>query len=136
VRRYDILSESHNETNIRIPNILLKNQKSILNFKECKALSHPSNNSIFLLDGAQIYLYDNQNEILLQKPSFPLIEHIKRQAICYNEGYIYLIGGFDTITQKSVKTCCRYNIVTEKWQQLSPILFDKMDSSACPINEY
>jgi hypothetical protein len=48
------------------------------NLKECKALSHPSNNSIFLIDGPQIYLFDNQNEILLQKPSFNQIENVRR----------------------------------------------------------
>lgn len=40
------------------------------------------------------------------------------------------------MTQKSVKSCSRYNIVTEKWHQLSQMMFDKMDASACPINEY
>lgn len=40
------------------------------------------------------------------------------------------------MTKKTVKCCFRYNIVTEKWQQISPLLFDKMDSCACAINEY
>jgi hypothetical protein len=72
-----------------------------------------------------------------------MIEHIKRQAVAYNEGltyyngvHIYFIGGVDTRTGKTVKVCTRYNIVTEKWQQLSPTLFDKMDAAACAINEY
>lgn len=30
-------------------------------------------------------------------------------------GWIYLIGGYDTQTKKAVKLCVRYNIVTEKW---------------------
>jgi hypothetical protein len=30
----------------------------------------------------------------------------------------------------------RYNIVTEKWQLITPMLFDIMDGAACAINEY
>jgi hypothetical protein len=44
------------------------------------------------------------------------MQHITRHAITYNEGYIYMIGGFDTKSKKIVKSCSRYNIVTEKWQ--------------------
>ena len=47
-----------------------------------------------------------------------------------------MIGGIDTQTNKTVKYCSRYNIVTEKWQQLSLTIFDKMDAAACAINEY
>ena len=47
-----------------------------------------------------------------------------------------MIGGRDTRSGESVKYCCRYNIVTEKWQQLSHMLFAKADASACAINEY
>jgi N-acetylneuraminic acid mutarotase len=47
-----------------------------------------------------------------------------------------MIGGFDTNINKIVKTCSRYNIVTEKWQQLSSMLFEIMDASAFAINEY
>jgi hypothetical protein len=28
------------------------------------------------------------------------------------------------------------NIVTEKWKIISPMLFDQLDSSLCPFNEY
>ena len=108
----------------------------MVNFQDCKALSHPSNNAIFLIEGPNIFLFDNLNEVLLAKPSFPANMYIKRQAIVYNEGYIYMIGGIDTQTNKTVKYCSRYNIVTEKWQQLSLTIFDKMDAAACAINEY
>ena len=54
----------------------------------------------------------------------------------YNEGYIYMLGGFDNTLKKIVKGCARYNIVTEKWQQLSSMLFEIMESAACAINEY
>jgi len=40
---------------------------------------------------------------------------INKQAIAYNEGFIYLMGGFEARTGKIVKLCARYNIVTEKW---------------------
>lgn len=53
----------------------------------------------------------------------------------YNEGYIYMLGGYDQSIKKIVKSCCRYNIVTEKWQQLQPMLFEITDASACAINE-
>jgi len=47
-----------------------------------------------------------------------------------------MIGGYDNKTKKIVKSCSRYNIVTEKWQQLSSMLFEIMDASASSINEY
>lgn len=106
-----------------------------INLGESRAIPHPSNNSVFIVDGSQIYQFDNNNEILVQKPCFPQIRSINRQAITYNEGYIYLIGGCDSRTAKAVKSCSRYNIVTEKWQQLTTLLFEIMDSSACAINE-
>ena len=59
-----------------------------------------------------------------------------KQAITYNEGFIYLIGGFDSSIGKITKSCVRYNIVTEKWQLITPMLFDIMDAAACAINEY
>jgi Kelch motif len=46
------------------------------------------------------------------------------------------VGGYDSSTSSAVKFCSRYNIVTEKWQQLSLTIFEKMDASACAINEY
>ena len=45
-----------------------------------------------------------------------LLAYVSRQAITYNEGFIYLMGGFDARASKIVKHCARYNIVTEKWQ--------------------
>jgi N-acetylneuraminic acid mutarotase len=42
----------------------------------------------------------------------------------------------DTLTSKISKGCVRYNIVTEKWQQITPMLFEIMEGSACAINEY
>lgn len=47
VARYDILSEAYSESMVKSANL----QKNI-NIRECKALCHPSNNSIFLIDGA------------------------------------------------------------------------------------
>jgi N-acetylneuraminic acid mutarotase len=47
-----------------------------------------------------------------------------------------LIGGFDASIGKITKSCVRYNIVTEKWQLITPMLFDIMDGAACAINEY
>ena len=31
------------------------------------ALSHPSNNSVFLINGPEVFLFDNQNELMLLK---------------------------------------------------------------------
>jgi N-acetylneuraminic acid mutarotase len=46
------------------------------------------------------------------------------------------MGGFDSRSKKIIKSCARYNIVTEKWQLLNPMLFEITDGSACEINEY
>jgi N-acetylneuraminic acid mutarotase len=64
------------------------------------------------------------------------MSHVSRQAITYNEGFIYLMGGFDARTKSIVKGSLRYNIVTEKWQQLTPMLFEIMEGASCAINEY
>ena len=79
------------------------------------ALSHPSNNSIFLINGADIFLFDNQNELMLKKQSYPANEYLTNQAICYSEGFIYFLGGFCQKENKHKRQCTRYNIVTEKW---------------------
>lgn len=133
VVRFDLLSEMQSQSSVKIINPLVN---SMLNLRDCKALTHPSNNSIFIIDSSSIYLFDNQNELLLSKPFFPSMKHSSRHALAYNEGYIYLIGGFDTINKKTLKSCIRFNIVTEKWQQLQPMLFEIMDDAACAINEY
>lgn len=67
VKKYDILSGGIYEAVVKPINI---QNLDHINIKECKVLSHPSNNSVFLTDGPQIYHFDNQNDILLQKPQF------------------------------------------------------------------
>jgi N-acetylneuraminic acid mutarotase len=64
------------------------------------------------------------------------MSHVGRQALTYNEGFIYLMGGYDASSKSIAKGCLRYNIVTEKWQQLTHMLFEIMDGAACAINEY
>lgn len=64
------------------------------------------------------------------------MNYVSKQAICYNEGFIYLFGGYDSKTKKISKASLRYNIVTEKWQMLTPMLFEISDGAACAINEY
>lgn len=92
--------------------------------EDCRAITHPSNNSVFLIQGGglerslTLYLYENANNVLLQKPTSPYqmqMTQVSKQAITYNEGFIYLMGGHNARTNKIVKICARYNIVTEKW---------------------
>lgn len=86
-----------------------------------------------------IYLYDSANDIILQKPLCPQqlqSPFVSNQAIIYNEGFIYFLGGLDCQTNKIVKSCLRYNIITEKWQLLRPMLFEISEGAACSINEY
>ena len=47
-----------------------------------------------------------------------------------------MLGGFCTKEQKLKRSCTRYNIVTEKWQQICPMTFRKENSAACAINEF
>ena len=65
-----------------------------------------------------------------------LLQNLNKQAITYNEGFIYFMGGYDHSVCKITKVCVRYNIVTEKWQMINPMLFDIMEGAACAINEY
>ena len=67
-------------------------------------------------DNAHIQLFDNTNELLLSKPTFTPLKSTSSHAVAYNEGFVYLIGGFDQKNQRTLKQCARYNIVTEKWQ--------------------
>lgn len=46
------------------------------------------------------------------------------------------MGGYDARTNKIVKSCSRYNVVTEKWQLLNSMLFEITEGAACEINEY
>lgn len=78
-------------------------------------MSHPSNNSVFLINGPEVFLFDNQNELMLLKQSYPPNEYLTKQAICYNEGFIYMLGGFCSKEKRLKRMCTRYNIVTEKW---------------------
>lgn len=136
VTRYDILSDTYLSSEIKA-NCLGRFNPSMWNDgKGWTALSHPSNNSIFLINGSDIFLFDNQNELMLKKRSYPSNEYLQRQAVCYNEGFIYMLGGFCTKETKLKRTCSRYNIVTEKWQHISPMIFAKENSAACAINEF
>ena len=136
VTRYDILSDTYLSSEIKA-NCLGRFNPSLWNEgKGWTALSHPSNNSIFLINGPDIFLFDNQNELMLKKRSYPSNEYLQRQAVCYNEGFIYMLGGFCRKEKRLKKACSRYNIVTEKWQHISPMIFAKENAAACAINEF
>jgi N-acetylneuraminic acid mutarotase len=47
-----------------------------------------------------------------------------------------MLGGYCTKEKKLKRSCSRYNIVTEKWQQTSPMIFHKENSASCAINEF
>jgi N-acetylneuraminic acid mutarotase len=47
-----------------------------------------------------------------------------------------MLGGFCTKEKKHKRSCSRYNIVLEKWQQISPMIFHKENAAACAINEF
>ena len=146
VCRFDLLCEKGNGAGFHEGSISPVKAPKIDAVGEWRALTHPSNNSVFLIQGGisierplTLYLFDNQNEVLLGKPSCPHqmgMGLVSRQAVAYNEGFIYLMGGFDARQGKIVKACARYNIVTEKWQQLTSMLFEISEGAACAINEY
>lgn len=54
-------------------------------------------------ENAHIYLFDNTNELLISKPSFSALKNTSYHAVAYNEGFIYLIGGYDQKNQKTLK---------------------------------
>ena len=59
VSRYDILSETCMQTEIRANSLGLFYASKWNEGSEWTALSHPSNNSIFLMNGGEVYLFDN-----------------------------------------------------------------------------
>jgi hypothetical protein len=96
VTKVDLLSDAISTAMVKVvsPNLLSQG----FNLTNCKAITHPSNNSIFVIDHANIHLFDNTNELLLSKPVFPLLKGTTSHAVAYNEGYIYMIGGYDPKT--------------------------------------
>ena len=61
VKRYDLLSDIHQQSAVKLINLT----SSQINLKDARAIPHPSNNSVFLVEGSLIYQFDNQNEILV-----------------------------------------------------------------------
>eukprot|EP00347_Sterkiella_histriomuscorum_P014492 403360670 len=131
--KIDILSDTHLQSSVKLINPQL-NQK--LNLSSCKAIPHPSNTSYYIIDQDRFYLFDSVNDILIQKKICSSLKNTSGHAITHTEGFIYLIGGFDLKLNKSLKQCSRYNIITERWSQLQPMLFDISEAAACSINEY
>lgn len=39
-------------------------------------------------------------------------------AICYNQGFIYIFGGYDSFDKTSKKSSARFNISNESWESL------------------
>ena len=67
ITRYDILSETYYSSEIKFNSLGRFNPQKWNSGKGWTALSHPSNNSIFLMNGPDIFLFDNQNELMLKK---------------------------------------------------------------------
>lgn len=59
VTRYDILSDTYLCNDLKTNSLGHFNPQKWNNGEGWTALSHPSNNSIFLINGAEIYLFDN-----------------------------------------------------------------------------
>jgi hypothetical protein len=78
VTRYDILSDTFSSSEIKANCLGRFNPKKWEDGKDWTALSHPSNNSIFLINSANIFLFDNQNELMLTKKLCISNEHLKR----------------------------------------------------------
>ena len=67
VTRYDILSDTYMASEIKMNSLGRFDPLKWDNGNGWTALSHPSNNSIFLINGPNIFLFDNQNELMLKK---------------------------------------------------------------------
>jgi hypothetical protein len=67
VTRYDILSDTYVASEIKLNSLGRFDPLKWNDGKGWTVLSHPSNNSIFLINGPNIFLFDNQNELMLKK---------------------------------------------------------------------
>jgi hypothetical protein len=67
VTRYDILSDTYMSSDIKLNSLGRFDPLKWNDGSGWTALSHPSNNSIFLINGPNIFLFDNQNELMLKK---------------------------------------------------------------------
>jgi hypothetical protein len=59
VTRYDILSETYVSNDIKMNSLGRFNPQNWNNGQGWTAMSHPSNNSVFLINGPDIFLFDN-----------------------------------------------------------------------------
>ena len=46
-----------------------------------------------------------------------------------------MLGGYYSKDERQLNACTRYNIVSEKWQSLPPMIFPRENAAACAINE-
>ena len=77
VTRYDILSDTYRSIDIKMSSLGVFNPHKWNDGKGWSALSHPSNNSIFLINGPELFLFDNQNELMLKKRQHPANEYLQ-----------------------------------------------------------
>jgi len=103
VTRYDILSDEYSSSDIKMNSLGRFNPQKWNDGKGWTALSHPSNNSIFLINGPDMFLFDNQNEVMLRKQTYPVNEYLINQAITYNEGFIYMLGGYNSKENRLIR---------------------------------
>jgi hypothetical protein len=91
---------------------------------------------VFFISGSFNVLYDYVNNIFLKKPVMQANHGILRHCLTYTDGYIYCMGGVEPRFGKALKNTTRYNIVTEKWEMLAPMNIERVDASACALNEF
>jgi len=86
----------------------------------------------------QVYTVDFQRKELVKKA--PMRYKRDSHAICYNEGYIYVIGGvtFDKEKKKSVlRACERYNVARDEWTEIARVNMPVCNHCACVFqNKY
>ena len=63
----------------------------------------------------------------------PMLQQRDSHAVCYNEEYLYVIGGLTLSKGRRVvsRECERYNIVTNKWTALAPVSLPVSNHCAC-----
>lgn len=86
----------------------------------------------------EVFTVDLEQRKLVQKAS--MLFKRDSHALCYNEGYIYAIGGISIDRQgKKVvtRTCEKYNILTDQWTEIAPLNLPICNHCACSFeNKY
>ena len=126
ISKYNIITGLFNHKNLLIPNDF--------DLSQIECITHPSMNSIFLIAGDKLLLFDNLNNIFIKKPSCADLNGVTKYCSTFVDNCIYIMGGLRQ--GMPLSTCNKFCIITEKWWQVSNMITPRFHASSCAINDF